>query len=78
MDLDFDGFGETPAAVDNSSEEDTAAAGFDTQSALRYIDDRWYRERNRRGRQMDLIGDYAGTEPFVLDGDDHPPSVARD
>jgi hypothetical protein len=27
---------------------------------------------------MDLIGDYAGTEPFVLDGNGHPPPAARD
>jgi len=69
MDLDLDGF-DVLAVVDNHS--DTAATRFkDAQSALRHIDD-WYRERNRRGRQMDLIGDYAGTEPFVLDGNNHP------
>jgi hypothetical protein len=65
MDLDLDGFGVPTGAVDDRSE---AATGFeDAQSALRHINT-WYRERNRRGRQMDLIGDYAGTEPFVLDG----------
>ena len=76
MDLDLDGFGASPAVVDNLSEgNDIAATGLDAQSALRHIDNQWYRERNRRGRQMDLNGDYAGTEPFVLDGNDHPPPV---
>ena len=74
MDLDLDGFG---LVVDDPSvAKDTAAIGLeDAQSALRYIDDHWYRERNRRGRQMDLIGDYAGTEPFVLDGNGHTSSI---
>ena len=76
MDLDTNNFGASPAVVDDpSGGEGTTATGFDVQSALRYIDDRWYRERNRRGRQIDLIGDYAGTEPFVLDGNGHSPSV---
>ena len=71
MDLDLDGFNLGLIAVD-----DTVAIEFDdTQSALQYIDDHWYRERNRRGRRMDLIGDYAGTEPFVLDGNGYIPSV---
>lgn len=67
MDLDLDDFDLDVTINDSSVDKDIP----DTQSALRYIDDRWYRERNRRVRQMDLIGDYAGTEPFVLDGKDH-------
>ena len=67
MDLDLDGFDEGSAIVTQPSLGKDTAAEF----ALRYIDDRWYRDRNRRGRQMDLIGDYAGTEPFILDGNDH-------
>jgi hypothetical protein len=77
MDLDLDGFGVSPTAVDDPSVvEDPAVIGLeDAWSALRYIDNHWYRERNRRGRQMDLIGDYAGTEPFVLDGNDRLSSI---
>jgi hypothetical protein len=76
IDLDFDGFDLDPAVVDSPFlAKDHTATGPDAQSALRYIDDRWYTERNRRGRQMDLIGDYAGTEPFVLDGNAYPASV---
>lgn len=69
MDLDLDGFDINPTDFDDSSTEDVVTSGLkDAQSALLYIDDNWYRERNRRGRQMDLIGDYAGAELFVLDG----------
>jgi hypothetical protein len=77
MDLDLDGFGVSPTAADDPSVVDnTAPIGLeDARSALRYIDNYWYRERNRRGRQMDLIGDYAGTEPFVLDGNDRISSI---
>jgi len=76
MDLDLDGFDVSPATIDTSVVKDTATTGLqDAQSALLYIDDRWYRDRNRRGRQMDLISDYAGTEPFVLDGNGHPSSA---
>jgi hypothetical protein len=38
------------------------------KQALEYIDAKWYTGVNRRGRRMDLIGDYAGSELFVLDG----------
>lgn len=79
MDLDLDSFGVSPTAADDPSvEKEITATKLDARSAFLYIDDHWYRERNRRGRQMDLIGDYAGTEPFVLDGNDHPPPVTRD
>ena len=76
MDLDLDGFDVGSNVVDDLSVwNNIATTGLDAQSALHYIDDHWYRDRNRRGRQMDLIGDYAGTEPFVLDGNEHPPSA---
>ena len=32
------------------------------------IDDEWYFRASRSARWMDLLGDYAGSEPFVLDG----------
>lgn len=35
--------------------------------ALADIDGRWYGRLNPRW--MDLVGDYAGMEPFVIDGD---------
>ena len=40
--------------------------------ALKYIDDHWYKEiGGKKARWMDLIGDYAGNERFVLDGNEH-------
>ena len=76
MDLDLDSFGLSPTAIDGPSMgEGITATKLDACSALRYIDTHWYREWNRRGRQIDLIGDYAGAEPFVLDGSDYPSFV---
>lgn len=39
------------------------------RDAVAYVDAQWYTLVNRRGRWMDLIGDYAGSEPFVVDGE---------
>jgi hypothetical protein len=40
--------------------------------ALKYIDDHWYKEiGGKKARWMDLIGDYAGNERFILDGNEH-------
>lgn len=36
--------------------------------ALQHLDANWYTRVTRRGRWMDLIGDYAGSEPFIIDG----------
>jgi hypothetical protein len=35
--------------------------------ALERIDAEWH-TASRRARWMDLLGDYAGTEPFIIDG----------
>jgi len=35
---------------------------------LEHLDDRWFVKATRSARWMDLLGDYAGTEPFVIDG----------
>ena len=43
------------------------------KDAVAYVDAQWYTLVNRRGRWMDLIGDYAGSEPFVVDGECVPP-----
>ncbi|KAH9067713.1 P-loop containing nucleoside triphosphate hydrolase protein [Lactarius vividus] len=37
--------------------------------ALKYIDDKWYKITGKKARWMDLIGDYAGNERFILDGE---------
>ncbi|OAX34780.1 hypothetical protein K503DRAFT_859002, partial [Rhizopogon vinicolor AM-OR11-026] len=36
--------------------------------ALNWVDSTWYAPASRNARWMDLIGDYAGAEPFVIDG----------
>ena len=37
--------------------------------ALKYMDDNWYKNiAGKKARWMDLIGDYAGNERFILDG----------
>jgi hypothetical protein len=41
---------------------------FSAEDAVDYLDAIWYTNTNRRGRWMDLIGDYAGSELFILDG----------
>ncbi|KAI0002287.1 hypothetical protein BJV74DRAFT_876690 [Russula compacta] len=38
--------------------------------ALQFIDDHWYKKiAGKKARWMDLIGDYAGNERFILDGE---------
>ena len=37
------------------------------QKALKRINAEWH-TASRRARWMDLLGDYAGTEPFIIDG----------
>ena len=43
---------------------------LELQDLVQIVDDCWYRSASRRGRWMDLIGDYAGREPFVIDGNE--------
>ncbi|KAI0677460.1 P-loop containing nucleoside triphosphate hydrolase protein [Trametes maxima] len=64
MDLDdFD------AAIEQPSLDNVLVNAQSPRDAVAYIDTQWYTGVNRRGRWMDLIGDYAGSEPFVLDGE---------
>ena len=43
-------------------------SAFSAKEALEHIDEVWYILANKRARWMDLIGDYAGSEPFIIDG----------
>lgn len=63
MDLENFETVEAPPPGDDLSQTSSAA------NALRYLDAHWFTQMNRRGRWMDLIGDYAGNELFVLDGE---------
>jgi hypothetical protein len=60
MDLDdFESQNTGPAARLN---------GKSPKAALRYLDAEWWVQTSRASRFMDLLGDYAGTEPFIIDG----------
>ncbi|KAI0776031.1 P-loop containing nucleoside triphosphate hydrolase protein [Trametes elegans] len=50
-------------------ENEPSLTAQSTKDAVAYLDAQWYTLVNRRGRWMDLIGDYAGSEPFVVDGE---------
>lgn len=47
----------------------TAPNNLSTRDAIRVLDDVWWSQRSRAARWMDLIGDYAGMERFVIDGE---------
>lgn len=67
MDLDdFD------AAVEQLPLDVGSSNAQSPKDAVRLIDAQWYTPVSRRGRWMDLIGDYAGSEPFVVDGEHVP------
>ncbi|KAI0750894.1 P-loop containing nucleoside triphosphate hydrolase protein [Daedaleopsis nitida] len=65
--MDLDDFDAAIAQLPLDDEPITSAQS--PKDAVDYIDAQWYTLVNRRGRWMDLIGDYAGSEPFVVDGD---------
>jgi ATP-dependent RNA helicase DDX60 len=65
MDLeDFDNLNENPGDI--IQHLSTAA------DALNKFDSQWYTKLTRTARWMDLIGDYAGREAFIIDGIDLP------
>ncbi|KAK0232741.1 hypothetical protein IW262DRAFT_1326544 [Armillaria fumosa] len=45
---------------------------------LDHINENWYYQATKRARWMDLIGDYAGDEPFIIDGESLIQSVLDD
>ncbi|KAI0703425.1 hypothetical protein BC835DRAFT_1024109 [Cytidiella melzeri] len=61
--MDLDGF------EDVSTSEPVSLHSESTIDAIRYFDSAWYGALSRKARWMDLVGDYAGNEPFVIDGD---------
>ena len=51
------------------TQEDSPSDGMNATEALKHIDDHWYKKiAGKKARWMDLIGDYAGSERFILDG----------
>ena len=64
--MDFEGF---EVDIERAIEESSIKAPSCTiTEALNWIDSTWYAPASRNARWMDLIGDYAGAEPFVIDG----------
>jgi hypothetical protein len=62
MDLEeFDDPVDRPGSIDFSGDKKFI-------EGLELLDDRWFLKATRSARWMDLLGDYAGTEPFVIDG----------
>jgi hypothetical protein len=41
---------------------------FTASAALDRLDAQWYVPKSKHARWMDLLGDYAGTELFLIDG----------
>ncbi|RPD67074.1 P-loop containing nucleoside triphosphate hydrolase protein [Lentinus tigrinus ALCF2SS1-7] len=66
--MDLDDF-ESAIAQLPLEDEPAQVSSQSAKDAVEYIDAQWYTFVNRRGRWMDLIGDYAGSEPFVVDGE---------
>ena len=42
--------------------------GLSTRKAIAAFDHVWLAPRSRSARWMDLVGDYAGMERFIIDG----------
>ena len=59
--MDFDDF-------DDGLANDPQNDAGDVNDVLKYFDRTWYIPRSRAARRMDLLGDYAGNEFFVIDG----------
>jgi hypothetical protein len=53
-------------SVDGDSSSNTELVT--AEDALQYIDAEWYSIVSKRARWMDLLGDYAGSETFIVDG----------
>jgi len=64
---DFDGQANDSIA-DRSTESTDSAANARSLATLKAFDHAWYTGRVRASRRMDLIGDYAGSEFFLIDG----------
>lgn len=66
---DFDEADTLPRSPVVSTKSAKKPERMTAEEALGSLDREWYREVAKRGRWMDLVGDYAGSERFVLDGE---------
>ncbi|RDB27046.1 hypothetical protein Hypma_005061 [Hypsizygus marmoreus] len=63
--MDLENFNE----LDENFADASRTLTFSPDEALEEIDRTWFRPAARRARWMDLLGDYAGSELFVIDGE---------
>ncbi|KAG2105879.1 uncharacterized protein F5147DRAFT_761885 [Suillus discolor] len=63
--MDFEEF---EVDIERAIEDSDLSKSCTITEALDWVDSTWYAPESRNGRWMDLIGDYAGAEPFVIDG----------
>lgn len=69
MDLTDVAFDDSALETVGGSQENVDNEKMNAVEALKCIDDQWYRTvAGKKARWMDLIGDYAGNERFILDG----------
>ncbi|RXW18628.1 hypothetical protein EST38_g7226 [Candolleomyces aberdarensis] len=64
--MDFDDFDDGPQDL---AQVAAVIAESNAKKALNIFDRVWYIRRSRASRRMDLLGDYAGNEFFLIDGD---------
>ena len=73
MDLTDVAFDDSVFEAVDGDQENASREKMNAVEALKCIDDRWYkRVAGKKARWMDLIGDYAGNERFILDGSETP------
>ncbi|KAG1903002.1 uncharacterized protein F5891DRAFT_111844 [Suillus fuscotomentosus] len=81
--MDFEEF---EVDIERAIENSDLSKSCTITETLDWVDSTWYAPESRNARWMDLIGDYAGAEPFVIDGhsllqvvlDDRLLSLAKD
>ncbi|KAG1852486.1 hypothetical protein F4604DRAFT_1296933 [Suillus subluteus] len=63
--MDFEEF---EVDIERAIEDSEPSKSCTVIETLKWIDSTWYAPASRNARWMDLVGDYAGAEPFVIDG----------
>ncbi|KAG1758646.1 hypothetical protein EDD22DRAFT_997577 [Suillus occidentalis] len=63
--MDFEEF---EVDIERAIEDSKPSKSCTSTEALNWIDSTWYAPASRNARWMDIVGDYAGAEPFVIDG----------
>ncbi|KAG1793298.1 uncharacterized protein HD556DRAFT_1479402 [Suillus plorans] len=61
-------FKEFEVDIERAIENSELSKSCTITETLDWVDSTWYAPQSRNARWMDLIGDYASAEPFVIDG----------